>query len=103
MFDVAPTYYAEGLVARHFTIMGANLMQIPNGAIGVMSTDNDNPTMNVGNITAVNSGVYTALNNGSAQVRQDVSHTINSPAYLGAIVSADGSVIYWVNNTRPLP
>jgi hypothetical protein len=25
------------------------------------------------------------------------------PLYLGAILSADRSTVYWVNNTRPLP
>lgn len=76
---------------------------IPNGAVGVLSTDNDNPTMNIGNITNVNSGIYTTLNDGAAVIRQDVSHTINQPSYLGAIVSADGAIVYWVNDRRPLP
>lgn len=30
-------------------------------------------------------------------------HAYTSATYLGGIVSADRSIVYWVNETKPLP
>lgn len=45
----------------------------------------------------------TSQSDTSLTLEQNLHFTHNMPTYLGAIVSLDGSVIYWVNDTRPLP
>lgn len=73
------------------------------GAVAFLSNDNNNPTKYVG--TGVPQLVMdievTSENRATATVRQVVGHS--HPYYIGAIATVDGSTVFWVNNTRPLP
>lgn len=76
---------------------------IPLNAVGVLSNTNDDPTRNVG--TTYDTLTYDIVSKSSTQLslRVRVESAWGQPLYLGAITSPDGSEIYWVNNTKPLP
>ena len=82
---------------------GSNFLQIPDNAIGIIASDNDNPTENIDTSDA----------NFEFRIKEKASNVITfehiGPSlfsrnyYLGVIVSADRQVVYWVNDTKPLP
>lgn len=84
--------------------MGLGFDNIPDDALGILATDNNNPLERLN--TDVRDYLFniTSKNNELLSLHQSYDtapHTVNS--YLGAIVSNDRSEIYWVNRTNPLP
>lgn len=86
-----------------FELNGTGFALIPNDALGVLSTDNEQPLMNInatrGNLLfeIVERDRHTMV------VRQVEESTHASSCYLGAIVSKDRQTVYWVNETKPMP
>lgn len=75
---------------------------IPEDAIGLRSSENDNPLMHRYDEAATQ--IYDLeLNENSIVATLRGSTQIGVTVYFSAIVSADRSTVYWVNNTRPLP
>lgn len=76
---------------------------LPRNAVGIMASENDNPKRL--RYTQLGQLILDITEQSSTQVRlvPRVITTHDFGMYLGMIVSADRSVIYWVNNTKPLP
>lgn len=76
---------------------------MPADVVGILSFDNAYPLQNIE--TDIDYRLYDINivddEHATAVVRRLIPHT--SPNYLGGIVSADRSFIYWENTTRPLP
>lgn len=76
---------------------------IPNDAVVVFSSNNDDPLMNrysndrwvLGKIASVSETIITTT--------QDDPHDVGGAFYLGALVSQDRETVYWENTMRPLP
>lgn len=103
MTSISPNYYAGGSYKRDFILEGVNFSMVPSNAIGLIATDNNNPlelieATSPAVILSVGQNTDTAMS-----LLNDSSHTLNEPSYLGAIVSNDRQVVYWVNQSRPLP
>lgn len=88
---------------RNFTVRGEYLDSIPNDAIGVLSSDNDNPLQNRDSASDVIVIPLVNQTKWSLEFEQETEHTSTQPSYLGAILSRDRQVVYWVNESRPLP
>lgn len=101
--EISPAYYAE-VTADYapFEIFGAGFDELPADAVGLLSVDNDKPLM----YREISGSRYlqTIIEKSDTRMLMQgfVAHTFSN-IYLGAILSADKSVVYWVNTSRPLP
>lgn len=103
MRSVSPNYYAAGVLNTEFELVGQNFHLIPQDAVGLYSSSNTIPLMYKDStaegamyrINVIDDSHLTAT-----AVSPQTSHGNN---YLGGIVSADRSTVYWVNDTQPLP
>ena len=85
-----------------FTLKGVGFMELPDDAIAVPMSDNDNPLENRnvtsgGSVMRIVERTATTITFSAAF---DVNHGVIS---IGAILSGDRSDVYWQNNTRPIP
>ena len=71
--------------------------------MGVFSDDNNLPLKYRGTSDARNLFDLLEYSSNSMTFHPRISVAHQSNNYLGAIVSQDWSVVYWMNNTRPLP
>ena len=76
---------------------------VPDDAIGINAFYNDDPTGEVQTAAIANITPIVSRTNNTIVFRQPDIHAHTLPTYLGTIVSHDRQIIYWVNNTRPLP
>lgn len=85
------------------SLTGYRINLIQTGAVAILSNSNDNPMINIQttNPSLIMDIEVLSENAATATVRQGATHSV--PYYIGVIASADRSVVYWVNNTRPLP
>jgi hypothetical protein len=103
--EITPTYYAvtEGNIRAEFELSGGGFDYIPSNAIGILSGNNNEPLM----YRNVESTSYIldirSKSNTRISLRAESGTKHSSPIYLGAILSPDRQVIYWVNNTQPIP
>lgn len=76
---------------------------IPSDAVGILAWSNSDPLEYLN--TTVESRLYEIVEKSETWMRvsQKQESTHSGTSYLGAIVSADRSIVYWVNETRPLP
>ena len=75
---------------------------IPQDAVAVYSRDNEDPLMWR---YRTESGLFAPIsivNDEELDIVAEYS-VISLTIYVGAIVSNDRSIVYWVNNSRPLP
>lgn len=97
---ITPEYYgsATGVRLLHFDIYGSWLTNLPSDAVGWLSANNLDPTSGIAQgwrVRLVEQSFWHAAFEWNVEF---------SPRnFLGCITSRDGSVVYWVNNTRPLP
>lgn len=102
----SPTYH-EGHYAEpsyyEFGVYGKGLNLLPDDCVGILATDNDNPLENIESTAADRLEVLVSKTYNSAVFRYASQHWVNANLYLGAIVSADRSTIYWTNTSKPLP
>lgn len=83
-----------------FELTGEDLNLIPEDVIGIGAINNDEPLAYLQAGTALS---VISRTESSIEISQGVTISHGAPTYLGALVSSDRSIIYWVNNTRPLP
>lgn len=101
--EITPTYYASGVEQPSYTLTGSGFDWLPSDALGIRATSNDNP------LEFINSGslsLYDITEKSDTRIvlaRQGGVGPIGSRGYLGAIVSNDRNIIYWVNDSQPLP
>lgn len=101
--SLSPDYYAEGATDNGYILTGLRLDRIPSDAVGIIAYVNGTPLAerdtnilkNMYRISSQSSTSLTLVNRGTDPHYQ--------PTYLGAIVSADRSIVYWVNTSNPLP
>lgn len=104
--NIVPSYYAFSRYDEEleFDLIGHNFDEIPYNAVGVLSTDNENPLMHQKDATNYATIVQMSGRKLSMMTEPITSGSVaNKPIYLGAIVSADRNIVYWVNNTSPIP
>lgn len=103
MNEISPTYYAAGRFQLDFMIYGENLELIPDDALACGSYQNNRPLEHIhDNIHSYD--VMSIVERGDGFIRFTGDESVTrSPEYLGVIRSADESLIYWINTTRPLP
>ncbi len=103
MNEVSPNYYASGELPETSTLRGENLDIIPVDAIGVLSSENENPLELRYTQSDYNTASIVSISEDEIELRfnGESSHLAN--VYLGAIVSQDREVVYWMNETSPLP
>lgn len=83
-------------------LSGRYLDQIPDGAIGFLGTQNAHPTNHIGSDLTQWQVPIVSKTATEIVLEQDRSYTLGM-SFLGCIASLDGSVIYWINDTSPLP
>ena len=85
-----------------YTLTGFRFDLIPEDALGILARSNDDPlefrylnnSSDLYSITSKSSTEMILVQQNTAQ------HSVDT--YLGAIVSNDRNVVYWVNNSKPL-
>lgn len=103
MTEVTPNYYASGRYAIGFDVVGYGFSSMEGDVVAVTARNNNEP------LEYINHGVDNALVI-EVQILSDnhlvvngVVHDYNTPRFLGALVSMDRSLVYWENNTSPVP
>lgn len=102
MTEVRPTYYASGTYAYEFELIGSGFGVLPDDAIGVPMSHNDNPLENRNStqVTHVMHIVERSANRIVVRAEQSSWHPAGS---IGGLVSSDRRVVYWENDTNPIP
>ena len=97
---VTPNYYEGKTEAFHyvFEVDGQWLTNLPDDAKGHFSTSNRRPTEGIQRGWNIE---LTEKSFNHVRFEHDSHFAVN--IYLGCITNADNSVIYWVNDSEPLP
>lgn len=69
----------------------------------MLATDNDAPLAGRDTTSPYYYGDVEVRSAEEVSLRTKSLSSHQFPTYVGAILSADRSVVYWVNETRPLP
>lgn len=85
-----------------FEMTGRYFSFLPEGAVVVASSDNDNPLQERYSTSPYYALPITVIDDNHL-VAEGVIVRYSSPRYAGAILSADREGIFYVNDTRPLP
>lgn len=103
MDSINPTYYAATILNSGFDVVGSNFDLIPNNAIGLYANDNDKPLLF--RYSLADNTIYkiSRKTNKLISFQAVAPSTTHGDNYLGAIVSEDRNIIYWINNTKPIP
>lgn len=84
-------------------MVGHGFMNLPGNAVAIIASSNDNPLEYKDLLD--NNYIFTISERSDERIV--FVHTTTSATsrdyYIGAIVSRDRSVVYWVNESRPLP
>lgn len=85
-----------------FTLKGKNFRGIETPFYGKISTDNDNPEEH--RYESSNNFLFNVevVSNEELRLTHRTSATFPNGSYLGVLANANGSEVYWVNNTKPL-
>lgn len=102
MTEIVPTYYAAGVYKHRYTLRGEGFDTLPSDTIAVPSPFNVTPLANLDSddpnvIMTIESRTPTEIVFAAAEAVQ------HNAAYIGGIVSNDRQVVYWVNDSQPLP
>ena len=103
VLNVSPTYYAANVSALGFDLFGRYFNVLPNDAVGVIATNNDNPIEHIESSVDIFFFKIEKISDLRLRLYQDNVHSFTNAVYVGAIVSADRQTIYWQNDTKPLP
>lgn len=103
MTRVDPAYYAGAVLTDECDVYGSGFDEIPADSLGILAANNDDP-LHYRN-TSASSYLFSIVqkNNTHMRLKLQEAHTFPAPRFLGGIVSADRSEVYWVNDTNPLP
>lgn len=86
-----------------FDLQGNYFNYVPDDAIAIISYENDNPLEYLDDTGLSHYLVLSDKTDNSMKATGNGSYSFPRNVYLGALVSADRSEIYWVNETKPLP
>lgn len=100
MESISPTYYAGGIDPLTFVLTG-RFGSLPERVVGIRSSHNATPLEQLDKTDDAHTYDIAISGNSLVATLRGTAHT-NVPCYFSAIVSPDRSVIYWVNETRPL-
>lgn len=103
VYSITPTYYAAEERVTQYVLQGRGFLDLPDNAVGVMSTNNDNPLMLRDNHGVNNNYRIVSKTREELVMEQIQMGTHDTPNYLGGILSEDRTTVYWVNETKPLP
>lgn len=103
MDRITPSYYASGTTVGRFELTGRFFDRLPDDAIGVMALSNNNPLQFRYSVEATQTFKIDAKTSKTLEMSQITASAHDKSVYLGAILSADHEIIYWINNTNPLP
>lgn len=100
---MTPSYYARNVNNTEFVLEGRNFDSIPGDAVGIFAGNNDNPLEKRTTTSAAN--LYDIVEKTDVRMRLVCRNPTKNHAenYLGGIVSLGGEIVYWTNETRPLP
>ena len=101
--EVRPGYYAAGTERRTFEVLGGGFGLIPNDCLGIMSYDNSDPLFLKDTDIAAYICTVEEKTDGRIFFTADGIHQYSLQGYLGCIVSNDRQVVYWVNDSKPMP
>ena len=102
MTEIRPSYYAAGDNSLEFELIGENFDLLPSDTVGVQMHSNDDPLANRYEPVDVNLMHIVERSSTRILVRA-YRHWEHIQCSIGALLSNDRSVVYWVNETRPLP
>lgn len=100
VLEIEPTFYAAGKYYVRFELHGHGLSNIPSNAVGVWATDNNDPLASRETPYPM---TILEKNDELLVIGQSYDSSHATPFYLGAILSPDRQVVYWINDTKPLP
>lgn len=102
MTEIRPSYYAAGNYRYDFEILGGGFSALPLDVVGVPMISNDNPLQfrNDQSAEVVMRLAERSPNRIVMRAERAWNHTT---ATIGALLSSDRSIVYWVNDTNPLP
>lgn len=103
MFDVSPNYYAKNTQPSEFILKGLNFDLIPDNAIGIYSRNNNDPLQYIQEEEDIRLYTIIEKSDTSLTLHHKTTSDVSVNVYLGGIVSPDRTIVYWVNNTKPLP
>lgn len=100
--EVLPAYYAAGEYTYEFEILGRGFDSLPNDIVGVPMVSNDNP-LQFRNATSGVSMMTIAERSNNRLVMRAATPYNHEAASIGALLSNDRTIVYWVNDTNPIP
>jgi hypothetical protein len=98
-----PSYYAGGSSMATFELRGANFEYLPEDCIGIRANHNDQPLEQRYMMDDAHTYDIEVVSGSHIIARLRNASPTASAAYFSAILSADRNIVYWVNNTNPLP
>lgn len=100
--EILPTYYAAGEYTYEFEIIGRGFDSLPNDMVGVPMTSNENP-LQFRNAASRESMMTIAERSNTRLVMKAAAPYNHVAASIGALLSNDRTIVYWVNDTNPIP
>lgn len=86
-----------------FVVSGSGFDVIPQNAVGIVAYTNGDPLRFRYDFDPVHTFSIVDKSDDEITLVHDGVSAPSNGSYLGAILSADRSVVYWINNSRPLP
>lgn len=87
-----------------YTLRGKGFARLPDNVVGIQAESNDNPLKNrYGVNRRLLFNVDTKTDTEMTLIAADGGSTHGGSVYLGAVLSSDREMVYWLNDTRPLP
>ena len=101
--SVTPSYYAANQNPASFVLRGRGFNNLPSPIYGKISSDNDDPEQHryeSANDILLNVEV---ISDTELALTHRTEATFPGGSYVGVLANANGSEVYWINETRPLP
>ena len=84
-------------------LRGRGFDLIPDDAVGTISAHNDDPLESRNSSTPTQIFEITAKSDTEMVISQATAASHRVPTYVGAILSKDRNIVFWENDTAPLP
>lgn len=103
--SVTPPYYAGQVnpILYSTSVYGSGFDIIPSDAVAIIANDNDAPLRFRYSKEVWASLGLVSKDDSNMSFEFAEPHVFSAQVYIGAIVSADRTQLYWLNNTKPLP
>lgn len=99
---MTPNYYAEGEVRQLFRLQGSGFLSIPQDAVGLFAYQNDKPLQFIDAVQDTYLLDVNVISDTEMEVTGRIE-TFHYANYLGGIVSNDRQIVFWTNNSMPIP